>query len=367
MSAGTGIAGLAGCGGPAGTDASSRPTDTAPGTATVAPTEAEDEPMGEGGDSSTPSGGEPPDLPPDVGDNCIGFLTGHPDEVRNVALVGAAWTRPHPGPFSWGHVEREPGTYDFSGTDAVVRAAGENRVAVLPTVFPFATWDQDGRSECAVPESDIFRADIPPHRCAPNDVDAYTSFLEALVERYNGIGDRAMPGLELPVRYWEIANEPSMRSPELTFFYGAPEEYVDVLRASYAAVKRACPDCQVLHGGAANAEGATLEFWDDVFAAGGGAYFDVANVHFIGRGDDDTLNVAPFKRLLEAHDIEKPIWVTEVQFEGEDAPVLDMTRGAFEAGAEKVFYVSFRVGGIEPPRPGEFDPRYAQAVDLCDR
>jgi len=204
-------------------------------------------------------------IPPTIEQNCIGFLVGGEDELANVQLVGAGWARPHPGPFAWGFIESVPGKYDFSLADAYVKKAQEENVSLLATVWPFADWDQKDHPECQVSTTDIFYpgpyGGIPAYRCKPNDLNQYAKFLSVLVERYDGDGIDDMPGLTMPVKYWEILNEPEMKSDELTFFKGSAQDYVAILKASYPIIKQNCSDCQVLQAGAAGSQTEFLDFW----------------------------------------------------------------------------------------------------------
>lgn len=309
------------------------------------------------------------------GPQCIGFLTTFSRELQNVSVAGAAWTRPHPGPFDWGMIEKSQGTFDFSQTDAYVLAAQDRGIRILATVWPFAQWDQQDRPECQVSTTDQFYPKttpdggthgITPWRCKPSNMAAYRTFLGKLVDRYDGNGVNDMPGLAVPVTHWEVANEPDLRaSPDLTFFIGSEADYLGLLQASYETIKNTCAECQVVHGGAAGSHQEAIAFWDTVFRLGGGQYFDVANVHYIASGEHGTMNTAPFKSLLDTYGINKPLWVTEAQFPNTASDVVGQTRGAFAAGAERIFYVSFNVGGLSPPQLGVVDDRYTQASDLC--
>lgn len=314
-------------------------------------------------------------MPESIENNCIGFLVGNEDEIENIPVIGAAWTRPHPGPFAWGFIERNSGMYDFHVTDDYVREAGNNDVAILPTVWPFADWDRASSSECMVSGQDefyprVYPADpggfqgIPTYRCKPKDMQAYKRFLAALVERYDGDGINDMPDLKIPIKYWEVLNEPELDSEHLTFFLGDEEDYLEVLRESYLTIKESCPDCKVLHGGAAGTQTEFLAFWDNLFELGTAEYFDIANIHHIG-GHDPTLNVAEFKSLLDEHNIKKPIWVTEAEFDSPDADAKALSQGALDAGADKIFFVSFEVGGHRPVHPGQHHPVYEEIVGLC--
>ncbi|MFA5049790.1 MAG: hypothetical protein WC501_02170 [Candidatus Micrarchaeia archaeon] len=313
-------------------------------------------------------------IPVGIENNCIGFLSGALDEMENIRLIGGGWARPHPGPFVWDYIEKIEGAYDFSYPDEYVMAAQEKNISILATVWPFAEWDQKSDSSCKVSDNDIFNYrgkdefdGLPKYRCKPKDMQAYKNFLEALTERYDGDGINDMPGLVIPVKYYEILNEPEMKSDELTFFVGDENDYFEILKGSYETIKETCPDCKVLHAGCAGSQEEFLFFWKKVFGLGGGSYFDIANIHYIGSGDLNTLNVKSFKNILIENNLEKPIWVTEVEFDNENSDVVEMSRGAFNAGAAKLFYVSFEVGGHGPSEIGKYSSKYVQATALCKK
>lgn len=307
-------------------------------------------------------------------DNCMGFVLGAASEARTVSLAGGAWARPHPGPFAWQWIENEKGVFFFDFADRWVEMAQDNDVSILGTIWPYTDWDQETcrSEECVVTGRDQFCSDnrfdyaggrLPNWRCAPCDMEDYKNFVITLVERYDGDGTDDMPGLELPIKHWEILNEPEMQSDDLTFFVGTPEDYVEILKVSYEAVKEACPDCTVVQGGAAGSDD-TQVFWGVVFDRGGGAYFDIANIHFINYGDVDTLNVADFKVLMDEKGIEKPIWVTEAEFPP-NGDILGSTQGALEAGASKIFFTRFEIGKWGPPTPGKYSKVYKEVPIKC--
>ncbi|VVC01960.1 Uncharacterised protein [uncultured archaeon] len=195
-------------------------------------------------------------------------------------------------------------------------------------------------------------------------MDAYRKFLSALVERYDGDGKDDMPGLKMPVKYYEILNEPEMRSPDLTFFKGSAQDYADLLAASNDAIKETCADCKVVQAGAAGNDEQFLSFWKDVFSKGGGDYFDIANIHYIAHGDKSTLNVAPFKSLMAGYGIEKPVWVTEAEYAPGDT-VTASFKGALSAGASKIFFTRFEIGKKGPPAPGVYSEEYRGLTAAC--
>ena len=308
-------------------------------------------------------------IPSEIENNCFGFVMGAPDEISLIAQIGAAWARPHPGPFAWGFIETEKNKFNFAMTDDYVQRAQENNVAILGTIWPYAEWDQQicRDSACEVSTKDIFYPEekmgwkngIPLSRCAPCNYEDYQNFITKLVERYDGDGLNDMPGLKVPLKYWEVLNEPEMKSAEMTFFKGSQEDYVKILQNTFETIKQVCPNCQVLHGGAAGTQSFMLNYWQKILEWGGGNYFDIANIHYINSGETSTLNVADFKNFLKAKGINKPLWLTEVEF-GSESEIEKSVAGALQAGAKKIFFTQFKVGQFGLPENGD----YSKAYDL---
>jgi len=293
---------------------------------------------------------QPLEWPDDVGWSHFGLLVGGPDPID----FEGAWVRPHPGPFIWGEIERKPGDYNWRRTDQLISQWQSRRVAVLVTVWPFADWDQESchadqsRAEGSFPEfGDLLYM--------PCDMDAYLAWLSAVVERYDGDGVGDMPGMDYPLRHWEILNEPAMQSPELTFFQEGPEEYLQLLQLSYNTVKDADANAVVLPGGQAGMQPDFKGFWDDVLQGAGG-YFDLGNIHSISSADD--FFAAEYRIWMDALGFEEmDYWITEAlvgrmgpfgepPLNDDDLAQLTFTgyATAFGHGAQ----VIFNVGGHDP-------------------
>jgi hypothetical protein len=300
-------------------------------------------------------------IPSEIENSCFGFLTGSPDETRMVSEIGMGWSRPHIGPFIWGDIEVSKNNFDFSETDLWVKKAQDNNIATLGTIWPYSDWDQEGcyNTECFVSSQDQFYSLLPKSRCSPCNLNNYEEFLVKLVERYDGDGVNDMPGLRIPIKYWEILNEPEMNEPTLTFYKGTPEEYLTILKSSKTAIKSTCSDCKIVQGGAAGTMDFMLDYWEKMFNMGAGDYFDIANIHYIGFGDLDTLNVKEFKKLMSDNNITKPIWVTEAEYHKE-SDIINSVSGALNEGAEKIFFTRFVVGQSGPPTPGKYSPVYKE-------
>ena len=206
-----------------------------------------------------------------------------------------------------------------------------------------------------------------------------------MVERYDGDGKDDYDGLKYPIKYWEASNEPSMQNEELTFFQGTPEDCFEILKATYAAVKKADEEAFVLHAGSAGMGDDQKPFWEKLFSIeNSDKYFDIANIHSINASDN--FWVPDFAKLLKEKGLDdKPIWVTEANLgrksmapppppgdglqrdqkpppppeniqpeetelsTAEHAKKLEKAfETAFDSGAEKIFYTSLRANSVDP-------------------
>ena len=277
-------------------------------------------------------------------------------DLQAAQELGIQWVRAH---LEWDLVQRNPEVrFSWGAFDNYVRDLQRHGFQTLVTLFPFAPWDQEQCHSRGEP--------LGP----PCDIAAYRRFVRAAVERYDGDGINDMPGLRYPILYWEVFNEPGMK--DLPPFYDfTPQDYLNLLKATCEEAKGACAQCKIVQGGVAGIAPDKERFLRSYLAPGAGGYFDIANIHFIHSGDFDTLNVGPFKSILEEYGIHKPIWVTEIQIEsgpGADYPRLNdeeaaalLIKGyvrAFALGADKLFYVVLK------PAP-EFPPNVA-AASLID-
>jgi hypothetical protein len=258
----------------------------------------------------------------------------------------------------WNEVESVKGELDWSSIDEHVKELNKMEVYLLAMVKPFANWDQD---TC---HGEEYEATYDARKGGtvkvgkPCDMEAFKEFLAKAVERYDGDGLEDMPGLTVPVKYWEIMNEPSMQGgteggmgEDLKFFVGTSQEYLDILKASYEVIKQADPEAKVVQGGQAGMHDDFVDFWTPVFDGGGADYFDIANMHAISINEsNESLYIIRFKEFLERYDAEdKPIWVTEVQFgdltkgpdDLEEFETLMVRASVFSLaqGADKLFYI----------------------------
>jgi len=297
----------------------------------------------------------------------FGFM--HPDDFQDMTDLGIFWQRPHPGPFIWNDIETSPGIFNWDETDKEVKNSQKYGVNIIPTIWPFAEWDQSSCHSKISSTGEWIFSELGEYRQKPCDMNSYQNFITKLVERYDGDGVNDMPGLVVPIKYWEVSNEPSMQEDWLVFFIGPAEDYFDILKATYQSIKNADNDAKVVKGGMAGVIDVHTEFWEEVFDLGGSNYFDIGNIHSIN-SDSNGINGPEYKAFLDGHVIDKPFWITEVELgymnEEKDSYVeTDMSDSlvtnfvqAFASGAEKIFHPgimnpSSKEGSLKGPEPGK--------------
>ena len=304
----------------------------------------------------------------------FGFMPARWD-FEGAREAGGAYDRPFFELFQWGMIEKEPGVFDFSETDEYVRRAQAQGFHILANIQPFAHWDQAKCHQDLPVPGQPGAPRFHSTKGKPCDMEAYKNFVTKLVERYNGDGVDDMPGLTVPVKHWEVLNEPEFQKEPLIFFQGSSADYFEILKATYEVVKGTDPDAMVVQGGMAGMMAECTQFWQGVFDLGGANYFDIVNMHSIGHGEH--LNIPAFKQFLARNGIDnKPIWITEVQYQqahqtqnysNEDfAKILARSYiFALANGVEKLFYVNVK---LPPMRQGvPFDERSALIKDNGDK
>ncbi len=258
----------------------------------------------------------------------------------------------------WNNLEPTKGQYDWKMMDEMIESFNRLDIYPLVQVRPFANWDQ----EVCHPDS-LYDADYGPKGGQlkvgkPCDMTAYAEFLKKAVERYDGDGQDDMPGLTIPIKYWEIINEPIMQGEstggmgeELKFFVGTADEYLDILKTSFQTIKEVDSEAKVLHAGMAGMQKEVQEFWAPILDQDGGDYFDIANNHTISTDNRrEDLYMVKFKKYLKKYGLEdKPIWITEVQYGSltekptnlKEFEVLMVKSSVFALalGADKLFYI----------------------------
>jgi hypothetical protein len=213
--------------------------------------------------------------------------------------------------FPWVAVEPQPGQLHWEVLDPVVAAAAAQGIDLLPVVIASPRWASSGPG----------RVDFAFH--APRDPETYGRFLQALIGRYgpNGSFWAENPALpKLPIRRWQIWNEPSAR-----YFWATPNyrrSYPRLLKVAYRAVHRADPGAQVVMAGLASflqRTGRKTTSWEDLLALyrnGVSRYFDVLAIHPFSRSLERVVRTIRLNRnvMRQSGDRHKPIYLTELSW-----------------------------------------------------
>lgn len=185
-------------------------------------------------------------------------------------------------------------TYDWAKLDTIVNSATARDMGVLGVISATPAW-------------------AGPILNGHPDPDDFAAFASAVATRYSG-----------KISAYELWNEPN----GVTFYSPvSPEDYTDLLKAAYPAIKAADPNAMVIGGvlGAVRTvPGITMNaptFIQRMYAAGAHGYFDALSYHpyhyttpFSQGTDPDSprIQVAAIRALMIANgDGARQVWATE--------------------------------------------------------
>ncbi len=252
----------------------------------------------------------------------------HPDTFQTCSLYkqildsmvscGIKWNKPNLN-FHWLDIEwdpvRHPGKYNWSEPDSLVRFCQERGIFILP----------------------YWLGGCPPYynkrrnfRCPPdethNGLQAWYNFVKACVERYDGDGIDDMPGLKMPIKYWEVVNEPGERVMK---GYGTFEDWQRVIKIAYRAAHEADPDCKIVGPGVTRmCEDSTgmpiiVRRMEEMLSDSVGShYLDVISFHCyhgiiaLTPAEYFAIYDTLLLKVIDKYAPGKPIWITEVGWRG---------------------------------------------------
>ncbi len=151
------------------------------------------------------------------------------------AEAGIKWWRAQ-NAFRWYQIQPNNLTnWDFETEDSLVKWTGERGLHLLPEIGFTATWARhpnvyslsNDKSHYYLPNPDYW--------------DEYKIYIDRLVERYDGDGIDDMPGLIIPIKYWQFCNEPNLDD-----FLGTPDQYVEMFESTRVALKAADPTAKIV-------------------------------------------------------------------------------------------------------------------------
>jgi hypothetical protein len=199
------------------------------------------------------------------------------------------------------------GPPDWSGVDQYMRLARRYHLRVLADLLATPWYMAD----CATPgQVGLF------YRCPPSDPAAWGDEAGLIAAHTRGVIDD-----------FEVINEPD----GAWSFYGTPEQYAQILSASYEAIHAANPNAQVALGGLMNI---TSRAWIDAMLATPGAdaihKFDIANIHVRTGAAAAGPTVAGWRRYFAQEGFTGPLWVTETGYPA--SPAYQLEHG-YQGGA----------------------------------
>ncbi len=182
-------------------------------------------------------------------------------DLRAVNEMDFGWVKQS---FAWRDIEGiEKGKYDWYRPDEIVRRVNEVGLKLLVRIDRQPFWSQE--------------TDWPPlENAPPADLQDFGDFCGLLGERYKGRIDA-----------YQIWNEPNL-SREWGDEPPDPEDYTELLKICYQAIKKADPDAIVISAGLApTGTGLPLampdeEFLQAMYDAGAAEYFDVLGLNAPG-------------------------------------------------------------------------------------
>jgi hypothetical protein len=238
-------------------------------------------------------------------------LHGEPYRSCSLGRMSAAGIGYFRAPFNWQQVELHPNQYWFQRYDLLVGEIARYHMHVLGLLEFAPSW------RSTAPSSGAAVGFYPPR--VPGQ---FAYFASLMVMRYGPGGTfwRENPGIPYyPVRAWQVWNEPNLA------FTWEPQPdipaYVQLLRATYVAIKRIDPRATVVSAGMpfyGNSD--ETSFISEMYRSGARGYFDALAIHAYSPTVAQAMQrLWTARRLLNRFgDGNKPLWVTELGWAGGD-------------------------------------------------
>lgn len=221
--------------------------------------------------------------------------------LQMVREMGASWIVEF---FPWAYYQASDGSIAWEHPDLVVNHAHAQGLTVIARLGYTPDWARP--------------PDTPLTYLDRESYDDFAAFAASFAERYRG-----------KVDYIIVGNEPNL-SFEWGYRQTTPEDYVDLLKVVYPAVKAANPEMKVLAGALAptiEPEGSPwaisdLTYLEGMYDAGAADYFDGLAVHAYGltfpTDSAPSPEVLNFRRvelirdiMVDHGDATTPVYITE--------------------------------------------------------
>jgi polysaccharide biosynthesis protein PslG len=227
-----------------------------------------------------------------------------PDSTE-IARMGAGKVGTMRINFVWGAVQPSQGApFDWSHYDAIIGAAAQQGIRVLPTVYSSPGWVAKRTN---FPPTGRFRA-------------PFEAFVRAAAQRYGSSGTfwTEHPTIpKLPVIDWQLWNE--VNSPSFWFRKPSAKQYVSLLKVFSRGIKSGDPRAKVVLAGLFRTprirNGIPLDrFLPGIYRAHGKPFFDAVAVHPYATTPKDALTALRDTRKImgQFKDKKAKLWVTEI-------------------------------------------------------
>jgi hypothetical protein len=194
------------------------------------------------------------------------------------------------------------GPPDWSGVDQYMTLARQYRLRVLADLLTTPSY------MAGCPAGTPFDQ---TYRCAPTDPVLWGRDAGLIAAHTRGVIDD-----------FEIVNE----ADGGWAFLGSPQQYGEMLAASYESIHRADPGARVALGGLMNIGRGGREWMNAVLASLGpdpASHFDIANIHVRTTPAQARAAVARWRRYFVAKHFTGPLWVTETGYPADPAQQTD--------------------------------------------
>ena len=226
----------------------------------------------------------------------------HQSKLRLVSELGAPHLRVDL--MDWARIQpRNDVPYNFSSSDRFVRLAQRHGMDILAVCAAVPAWAAAGPT-----------SRLP----AREHAEAFSAFVRAFVERYDGDGVRDMPGLRRPIRSFECFENPEGEpTPDYAFWLKRFHDAAKFASSKSIVVLGSlrCPGLQPPTDPPSDAPTYFERLLaEEVLQGSGGACFDVVGFsnyprHYPGRPAFEHA-VAYLRQALAARRLDRPIWLT---------------------------------------------------------
>jgi hypothetical protein len=234
-----------------------------------------------------------------------GVIPANDPDSTEIARMGAGKVGTLRINFVWGAVQPSAGSaFDWSHYDAIIGAAAQQGITVLPTVYSSPDW--------VAPKTNY-----PPSKSHLADFQA---FVKAAAQRYgsNGTFWSENPTIpKLPVIDWQLWNE--VNSPSFWFRKPSAKQYVGLLRVFHAGIKAGDPAARIVLAGLFRTpqvkNGIDLDrYLPAIYQRKAKGLFDAVAIHPYATTPQDAVTAVKEARRIMARfkDRHTPIWITEI-------------------------------------------------------